>query len=168
MQNLQICNSCMVLRRKFSRCIDGISALISVSEATLKTRWNGDRIVRERDSTLTHARDDSGKRTVWREEYVLDIVHDNPQPALVTFPLQKDFARVRYGVVVPLPCVHRLQPGNLRLRYSRFVSQTIVDTPQFLCRVMHWRGSIYKMYTTYMHGQHRILMLFVTRHFRKY
>lgn len=45
---------------------------------------------------MVHAPVDRGRSTVWSEDDV-DIVH--PQPALVAFPLQQDFARERHGVL---------------------------------------------------------------------
>lgn len=131
--------------------------------------------MRERDSTMAHAPLDRGRSTVWLEDDMLLILH--PQPAEVAFTLQQDFARARYGALcLGLSCTAsictkvaaRKPPSPLLAIYAtNYCGHT---SGSVLCPTLtrqYLQDVMYTTYITCMNGQHRILMLFVTRHFRK-
>jgi hypothetical protein len=117
------------------------------------------RNLREAGPLMPHTLAGCGRRNVRDEEDVLDIVHDNPStsrrhicPTTGRLSESAVWRTLRENQLFPFHVqpVQGLQPGDkhLHLKFSWWLLYRIVDTTQFLCRVVNLRGSIYKKWCT--------------------
>jgi hypothetical protein len=134
------------------------------------------RDLRETGTVMPHARAGPGRRRVRDEEDVLDIVRDNPSTSTRHIPSARErrsegevwrTLRENKLYTFQVQPIQELQRGDkhLRLQSSRWVLHKIVDTTQFLCRVL-WtdeaastRSGVHSLqevvctvYTTCMYG----------------